>query len=134
MDDPLRRYVLPRLSGVDGQRSRRRYAYADAPAEALTDPKTRIKKTFFRYWTKAIPYDTIAYAEYANVAQSVEQLIRNQQVRGPSPLIGSSYRGVAQFGSAFGSGPKGRGFESRHFDQISTMVLIRNHRAFFYIG
>ena len=27
-----------------------------------------------------------------------------------------SFRGVAQFGSAFGSGPKGRGFESRHFD------------------
>ena len=26
------------------------------------------------------------------------------------------YRGVAQLGSAFGSGPKGRGFESRHFD------------------
>ena len=26
----------------------------------------------------------------ANVAQSVEQLIRNQQVRGSSPLIGST--------------------------------------------
>ena len=53
----------------------------------------------------------------ANVAQLVEQLIRNQQVRGSSPLIGSIFRGVAQFGSAFGSGPKGRGFESRRFDQ-----------------
>ena len=50
------------------------------------------------------------------MAQLVEQPIRNQQVRGSSPLIGSRYRGVAQFGSAFGSGPKGRGFESRHFD------------------
>ena len=49
------------------------------------------------------------------MAQLVEQPIRNQQVRGSSPLFGSS-RGVAQFGSAFGSGPKGRGFESRHFD------------------
>ena len=26
-------------------------------------------------------------------------------------------RGVAQFGSALGSGPRGRGFESRHLDQ-----------------
>ena len=50
------------------------------------------------------------------MAQLVEQPIRNQQVRDSSPLIGSRYRGVAQFGSAFGSGPKGRGFESRHFD------------------
>ena len=54
----------------------------------------------------------------ANVAQLVEQLIRNQQVRGSSPLIGSTlYRGVAQFGSAFGSGPKGRRFKSCHLDQ-----------------
>ena len=55
----------------------------------------------------------------ANVAQSVEQLIRNQQVRGSSPLIGSTtYRGVAQFGSAFGSGPKGRRFKSCHLDHL----------------
>lgn len=27
------------------------------------------------------------------------------------------YPGVAQFGSALGSGPRGRGFESRHSDQ-----------------
>ena len=52
------------------------------------------------------------------MAQLVEQLIRNQQVRGSSPLIGSTiYRGVAQFGSAFGSGPKGRRFKSCHLDQ-----------------
>ena len=55
---------------------------------------------------------------YANVAQLVEQPIRNQQVRGSSPLIGSIYRGVAQFGSAFGSGPKGRRFKSCHLDQL----------------
>ena len=30
----------------------------------------------------------------ANVAQSVEQLIRNQQVRGSSPLVGSIYLGA----------------------------------------
>ncbi len=62
------------------------------------------------------------FSACANMAQLVEQLIRNQQVEGSSPSIGSLaqvwalQRGVAQFGSAFGSGPKGRGFESRHFD------------------
>ena len=57
----------------------------------------------------------------ANVAQLVEQLIRNQQVRGSSPLIGSTiYRGVAQFGSAFGSGPKGRRFKSCHLDHFRS--------------
>ena len=71
------------------------------------------------------------------MAQLVEQLIRNQQVEGSSPSIGSFLspavtpaprlaiglpvqRGVAQFGSAFGSGPKGRGFESRHFDTVKS--------------
>ena len=50
----------------------------------------RSKKSFLQGWTKAFASAIIAYAECANVAQSVEQLIRNQQVRGPSPLIGSS--------------------------------------------
>ena len=70
------------------------------------------------------------------MAQSVEQLIRNQQVRGSSPLIGSIfYRGVAQFGSAFGSGPKGRRFKSCHLDQktagnlrISGFFLCNLHK------
>ena len=31
-----------------------------------------------------------------------------------------SRRGVAQFGSALGSGPRGRGFKSRHLDQKTT--------------
>ncbi len=62
------------------------------------------------------------------MAQLVEQLIRNQQVEGSSPSIGSLaqvwalQRGVAQFGSAFGSGPKGRGFESRHFDTKHRII------------
>ena len=56
-------------------------------------------------------------SSHANVAQLVEQLIRNQQVKGSSPFIGSIFRGVAQFGSAFGSGPKGRRFKSCHLDQ-----------------
>ena len=73
----------------------------------------------------------------ANVAQLVEQLIRNQQVRGSSPLIGSTiYRGVAQFGSAFGSGPKGRRFKSCHLDQkmpeserVPVLFLSLLHKA-----
>ena len=64
------------------------------------------------------------------MAQLVEQLIRNQQVEGSSPSIGFwtrnrvLHRGVAQFGSAFGSGPKGRGFESRHFDQKNSVKCL----------
>ena len=54
----------------------------------------------------------------ANVAQSVEQRFRKPQVKGSSPFIGLPFgRGVAQFGSAFGSGPKGRRFKSCHLDQ-----------------
>ena len=70
------------------------------------------------------------------MAQLVEQPIRNQQVRGSSPLIGSIYRGVAQFGSAFGSGPKGRRFKSCHLDQkmpeserIPVLFLFTLHKA-----
>ena len=44
-----------------------------------------------------------------------------------------SFRGVAQFGSAFGSGPKGRGFKSRHLDQLSPHVLIQSMRTSFCI-
>ena len=64
----------------------------------------------------------------AKLAQSVEQRIRNAQVVSSSLTFGSMkeglrsalapfFRGVAQFGSAFGSGPKGRGFKSRRPDQ-----------------
>ena len=56
----------------------------------------------------------------ANVAQSVEQRFRKPQVKGSSPFIGSIFRGVAQFGSAFGSGPKGRRFKSCHLDQLKA--------------
>ena len=34
----------------------------------------------------------ISITPFANVAQSVEQLIRNQQVRGSNPLISSKLR------------------------------------------
>ena len=70
-------------------------------------------------------------AKGANVAQLAERLIRNEQVNGSNPFIGSIffgilkdlflgiyYRGVAQFGSAFGSGLKGRRFKSCHPDHI----------------
>lgn len=55
----------------------------------------------------------------ANVAQPAERLIRNEQVSGSIPLIGSIFRGVAQFGSAFGSGLKGRRFKSCHPDHVA---------------
>ena len=50
-------------------------------------------------------------------SQLAEQRIRNAQVKGSSPFIGSINRGVAQLGSAFGSGPKGRVFKSPRPDQ-----------------
>ena len=45
----------------------------------------------FRGLTKRRKYDTLICAKmkYADVAQSVEQLIRNQQVAGSSPAISS---------------------------------------------
>ena len=64
------------------------------------------------------------------MAQLVEQPIRNQQVKGSSPFIGSIFRGVAQFGSAFGSGPKGRRFKSCHLDQ-KTAGNLRISGSFF---
>ena len=41
------------------------------------------------------------------------------------PMVGSTilYRGVAQFGSALGSGPRGRGFKSRHLDHKKTLLF-----------
>ena len=39
--------------------------------------------------------------------------------RGIPHHINIKRRDVAQFGSALGSGPRGRGFESRHLDQKS---------------
>ena len=35
-------------------------------------------------------------------------------------MVGRRKRGVAQFGSALGSGPRGRGFKSRRLDQKNT--------------
>ena len=69
----------------------------------------------------------------ADIAQLVERLIRNHQVKGSSPFIGSIfYRGVAQFGSAFGSGPKGRRFKSCHLDHQRTRILIQCPGSFFF--
>ena len=67
----------------------------------------------------------------ANVAQSVEQRFRKPQVKGSSPFIGSIFRGVAQFGSAFGSGPKGRRFKSCHLDHFCLKALA--FRLFSYL-
>ena len=72
----------------------------------------------------------------ANVAQSVEQRFRKPQVKGSSPFIGSIFRGVAQFGSAFGSGPKGRRFKSCHLDQNvqKAPISVRNRGFFLCLG
>ena len=79
-------------------------------------------------------YVTICFAgkgRRADIAQLVERLIRNHQVKGSSPFIGSIFfRGVAQSGSAFGSGPKGRGFESHHFD--SRKCWVSHASGFFF--
>ena len=57
------------------------------------------------------------------MAQLVEQLTRNEQVVSSSLIVGSIDRGVAQFGSAFGSGLKGRRFKSCHPDQQHDAAL-----------
>ena len=38
-------------------------------------------------------------------------------------------RGVAQFGSALGSGPRGRGFKSRHSDHCGLAVVSKKSGA-----
>ena len=40
-------------------------------------------------------------------------------------------RGVAQFGSALGSGPRGRGFKSRHLQEVSCSVCFYACGSFF---
>ena len=72
------------------------------------------------------------HAGFANIAQLVEQRFRKPQVKGSSPFIGSTfYRGVAQFGSAFGSGPKGRRFKSCHLDHKKALQS-NSLQGFFY--
>ena len=51
-------------------------------------------------------------SQFADVAQLVEQLIRNQQVRGSSPLISSISGRIAQLVRAPASHAGGRRFES----------------------
>ena len=40
-------------------------------------------------------------------------------------MVGRRKRGVAQFGSALGSGPRGRGFKSRRLDHKKSIGLIQ---------
>ena len=49
------------------------------------------------------------------------------------PMVGSTilYRGVAQFGSALGSGPRGRGFKSRHLDHKKDIAFLQCLFCFF---
>ena len=41
--------------------------------------------------TKAHLYDILSFANFADIAQLVEQLICNQQVAGSSPIVGSNF-------------------------------------------
>ena len=46
---------------------------------------------------------------------------------------GSTFRGVAQFGRALGSGPRGRVFESPHSDQQSSDAAYASELCFIII-
>ncbi len=50
------------------------------------------------------------------ILQNRENLIKYLTKNKMYDILIRSHRGVAQFGSALGSGPRGRGFESRHSD------------------
>ena len=56
--------------------------------------------------------------DYRGIAQLVEQWSPKPRAEGSSPSAPAILcRGVAQFGSATGLGPVGRGFKSCHPDQ-----------------
>ncbi len=38
-------------------------------------------------------------------------------------IISNAFRGVAKLGIALGSGPRGRGFESRHSDHVKQLCF-----------
>ena len=47
------------------------------------------------------------------------------------------FRGVAKFGIALGSGPRGRGFESRHSDQNPQILVQEAQKSedfFFFVA
>ena len=46
-----------------------------------------------------------------------------------SVFIGAVLRGVAQFGSALGSGPRGRGFKSRRLDHLCSTKKLQNIKS-----
>ncbi len=66
-------------------------------------------------------------AIYRGIAQLVEQRSPKPRAVGSIPTAPANfqniYRGVAQFGSATGLGPVGRGFKSCHPDQFYGMGL-----------
>ena len=49
-------------------------------------------------------------------------------------MLGSSYPGVAQFGSALEWGSRGREFDSRHSDQKTSSTGLVFFVAFSYFG
>ena len=69
-------------------------------------------------------------AIYRGIAQLVEQWSPKPRAEGSSPSAPAkylkkqiNYRGVAQFGSATGLGPVGRGFKSCHPDHFKRRLL-----------
>ena len=73
-----------------------------AVSSSMFEPAEKISKNFYIDIDKCVflCYHNIAKFNrclYANVAQSVEQLIRNQQVMGSSPIISSKLRFVGAF-------------------------------------
>ena len=72
-----------------------------------------------------MPFVTELQSKNADVAQLVEQLIRNQQVRGSSPLISSISGRIAQLVRAPASHAGGRRFESVCVHQSENPVVNR---------
>ena len=63
--------------------------------------------------------------QYRGIAQLVEQWSPKPRAEGSSPSTpAKKNRGVAQFGSASGLGPGGRGFKSCHPDHYNLYAQI----------
>ena len=85
----------------------------------------RLKKTnqtmllVVGFLTAIIPAFTFTEKLYNGKAVTVPELLEQEDLPVSSAKCRSSFlrRGVAQFGRALGSGPRGHGFKSRHSDQ-----------------
>lgn len=75
--------------------------------------KTRFSPSFAKKWV-----DKPSEKLYNGKAVTVPELLEQEELPVSSAKCRSSFlrRGVAQFGRALGSGPRGHGFKSRHSD------------------